>query len=110
MKKIEKYTVIKDLIRKAKRFIYKDEKYSDRIGQAYYGITDNGIFGANIMAGIITGIRLTNDKPIYEITYGKSSVWTSKITKNRNELLDFLKIEELSKIKQTAKVEVKYKD
>lgn len=102
-------TPIKNIITKLKRLVFT-ENYSDKIGQAVYGITDNGIFGARIVAGIITGIRLTEDKPLYEISYEKNSWWVKDITDNRAELLDMLKVAQLDHIRKTAKINLKHHD
>ena len=42
----------------------------ENIGKAKYGIIENGIFGTRIISGIVTGVRYTEDKPIYEISFG----------------------------------------
>ena len=89
--------------------MFKDN-YTDKVGKASYGIFDNGIFGARIVAGIITGVRLTDDKPIYEITHEKNSWWVTDITDNRAQLLDMLKVAQLDAIQKTAKVKLKYHD
>lgn len=102
-------TPIKGIITKLRRLVFT-ENYADKIGQAAYGITDNGIFGARIVAGIITGIRLTEDKPLYEISYEKNSWWVKDITDNRAELLDMLKVAQLDHIRKTAKINLKHHD
>lgn len=43
----------------------------ENIGTPKYGIIENGIFGTRIISGIVTGVRFTEDKPVYEISFGK---------------------------------------
>lgn len=54
----------------------------DKIGKPMYGIIENGAFGTRIVSGIVTGVRFTEDKPIYELSFGKDSWWTSDISDN----------------------------
>lgn len=103
------YSPVKIIISKLKRLVFT-ENYTDKIGKPAYGIVDNGIFGARIVAGIITGIRLNEDKPLYEISFDKNSWWVKDITDNREELLNMLKIAELDTIRNSANIKLKYND
>ncbi len=46
----------------------------ENIGKPKYGILENGIFGTRIVSGIVTGVRFTEDKPVYELSFGKDVV------------------------------------
>lgn len=80
----------------------------DKIGKPFYGIVNSGIFGAQIISGIITGIRFTEDKPIYEISFGKSNWQTSVITDNQEELFKLLNLAPLRRIKETHGLKIKF--
>lgn len=104
-----KHNPIKGAILSLKK-IFEQEEYVDKIGKPYYGLTENGIFGARIVAGIVTGVRLTEDKPLYEISYEKNSWWVKEVTNDRNKLLDMLKVQELNTIAKGAKIKLKHHD
>lgn len=73
-----------------------------------YGIIDSGLFGVKVVAGIVTGIRYTDDKPLYEISFGKNSWWTSEITDNPEDLLKHFKLASLERIKETHGLKIKF--
>lgn len=73
-----------------------------------YGVIKNGIFGYQIVSGIITGIRYTEEDPVYEISYGSNKWWVSKIADNKEDLFELLNIASLSKIKATHGLKIKF--
>lgn len=78
------------------------------IKQPRYGLVENGIFGTRIVAGIVTGIQYTEDKPIYTISFGKDSWRTSEIASDTTELLSLLNLAPLERIKETFTLKIKY--
>lgn len=80
----------------------------ENIGKPMYGIIDNGLWGAKIISGIVTGKRFTEDKPVYEISFGKNSWWTSEITDDPQEILKHLKLADLERIKETHGLKIKF--
>ena len=81
----------------------------NNIGKPKYGIIDNGAFGTRIISGIVTGVRFTDDKPIYEISFGKDRWWTTEITDNTEDVFKALKLASLDRIKETHGLTIKYK-
>ena len=73
------------------------------IGMPKYGIITNGIFGTRIVSGIVTGVRFTEDKPIYELSFGKDKWWTSEITDNIEDIFKVLNLVSLNRVKETHK-------
>jgi len=80
----------------------------ENIGQAKYGIIENGIFGTRIIAGIVTGVRFTEDKPMYELSFGKNKWWTSEITDNTDDIFEALKLAPLDRVQETNGLKIKY--
>jgi len=80
----------------------------ENIGKAKYGVIENGIFGTRIVSGIITGIRFTEDKPFYEISFGKDKWWTSEITDNIDDIFKVLKLVSLERVTETHGLKIKY--
>ena len=78
------------------------------IGMPKYGIIENGIFGTRIVSGIVTGIRYTDDKPVYELSFGKDKWWTSEITDNIEDILKVLNLVSLDRVKETYGLKIKY--
>ncbi len=78
------------------------------IGMPKYGIIENGIFGTRIVSGIVTGIRYTEDKPVYELSFGKDKWWTSEITDNIEDILKVLNLVSLDRVKETYGLKIKY--
>ena len=78
------------------------------IGMPKYGIIENGIFGTRIVSGIVTGIRYTEDKPVYELSFGKDKWWTSEITDNIEDILKVLNLVSLNRVKETHGLKIKY--
>ncbi len=76
--------------------------------EARYGIIENGIFGTRIISGIVTGVRFTDDKPFYEISFGKDKWWTSEITDNLEDILKALKLVSLDRVKETHGLKIKF--
>lgn len=78
------------------------------IGMPKYGIIENGIFETRIVSGIVTGIRYTEDKPVYELSFGKDKWWTSEITDNIEDILKVLNLVSLDRVKETYGLKIKY--
>ncbi len=80
----------------------------ENIGQARYGIINSGLFGVTIVSGIVTGVRYTEDKPIYEIYFGKDKWQTSEITDSKEDIFKLLNLASLGRIKETHGLKIKY--
>ncbi len=80
----------------------------ENIGKPKYGIIDSGLFGVRIISGIVTGIRYTNDKPIYEISFGQNKWWTPEIVESLEEIIKILKLTSLDRIKESHGLQIKY--
>ena len=80
----------------------------NNIGMPKYGIIENGIFETRIVSGIVTGVRFTEDKPIYELSFGKDKWWTSEITDNIEDILKVLNLVSLNRVKETHGLKIKY--
>lgn len=78
------------------------------ISKPVYGVINSGIFGAQIITGVVTGIQYTEEKPIYQISFGKSSWWTSVITEDKEQLFELLNITSLERVKETHGLKIKY--
>ena len=73
-----------------------------------YGIIDASLFSARIVSGIVTGIRYTEDKPMYELSFGKNSWWTSEIAETPEELFKAFKLPSLERIQETHGLKIKF--
>ncbi len=80
----------------------------EKMGKPVYGLINSGIFGAQIVAGIVTGIRFTEDKPVYEISFGKNSWWSETITDNQAEIPMLLNLAPLARVKETHGLKIKF--
>ncbi len=78
------------------------------IGQPRYGLIENGIFGTRIVAGIVTGVEYTEDKPIYTLVFGKDLWKTTLIADNVTDLFKLLNLAPLERIKETFTLKIKY--
>jgi hypothetical protein len=80
------------------------------IGKPRYGIIDNGLFGLRIVSGIVTGIRYTETKPVYEISFGHDKWWTSIIYEKVEELAvyEILQLAPPERIKETHNLKIKF--
>lgn len=78
------------------------------IGKPKYGIIENGAFGVRIVSGIVTGVRYTEEKPIYELSFGKDRWQTTEITDNLQDVLDALKLVSLDRVNTTHGLKIKY--
>ena len=67
-----------------------------------------GYFGVRIVSGIVTGVRFTEDKPIYELSFGKDKWWTSEITDNIEDIFKVLNLVSLNRVKETHGLKIKY--
>lgn len=83
-------------------------KETKEIGQARYAIIDSGIFGFRLVAGIVTGVRYTEKEPQYEISFGKNSWWSSKITDKIEDIGTLFELASLERIKETHGLNIKY--
>lgn len=80
-----------------------------KVSKPHYGVIDNGVFGTRVVVGIITGFKFTeNNKPVYELTLGANNYWTSDVTTDKNDILDLLKIGDLTYIHEAHKMQLKY--
>lgn len=80
----------------------------NNIGKPKYGVIQNGVFGTRIVTGIVTGIRFTEDKPVYELSFGKDKWWTSDVTDNKEDLFKLLKLTSLNRVVETNTLKIKY--
>ncbi len=80
----------------------------ENMGKPRYGIVENGIFGTKIIAGMVTGIRYTEDKPIYELSFGKNKWWTAEITDDIEHIFKSLNLSSLDRISKTHELKIKY--
>ncbi len=80
----------------------------ENLNKPKYGILDNGLFGVRIISGIVTGIRYTEDKPVYEISFGKDKWWTTEITDNLEDVFNALKITSLDRVAKTHGLSIKF--
>ena len=80
----------------------------NNIGKPKYGVIQNGVFGTRIVTGIVTGIRFTEDKPVYELSFGKDKWWTSDVTDNKEDLFKLLKLTPLNRVVETNTLKIKY--
>ena len=80
----------------------------ENIGKPIYGIIENGIFGTRIVSGIVTGISYTENKPIYEISFGKDKWKTSEITDNIEDIFKSLNLVSLERVSNTHGLKIKY--
>lgn len=78
------------------------------IGKPKYGIIENKTFGTRIISGIVTGVRFTEDKPVYEISFGNDKWWTTEITDSTDEVFKALKLASLERVKETHGLKIKY--
>ena len=81
---------------------------NENIGKAMYGVISNGVFAVRIISGIVTGVRYTEDKPIYDIEFGKDRWSTSVITDNDKDLIRLLNLPSLERVKETHGLKIKY--
>lgn len=80
----------------------------DNMGKPMYGVIDSGLFGVRVVSGIVTGLRFTEDKPQYEISFGKNSWWTTQITDKVEEIGKFFNLASIDRIKDTHGLKIKY--
>ena len=81
-----------------------------KIGKAHYGVIDNGAFGVKIVTGIVTGFTFEEtSKPNYQLTLGANKYWSKDITIEKDQILDFLKIADLQKVKESYIMQLRYK-
>ena len=80
----------------------------ENIGKSKYGIIGSGLFDVRIVSGIVTGVRFTEDKPIYEISFGKNKWETSEITDNKEDIMKAINLASLERIKETHGLKIKF--
>ena len=80
----------------------------ENIGKPKYGILGSGLFDVRIVSGIVTGIRFTEDKPVYELSFGKNKWETTEITDNQEDIMKALKLAPLERIRETHGLKIKY--
>lgn len=82
----------------------------ENIGKPKYGIIDWGLFNVRIVAGIVTGVRYTEGKPIYELSFGKDKWQTSEITDKQEDIFKIIKLASLERIKETHGLKIKFEE
>jgi len=82
---------------------------NEHIGKPRYGIIDNGLFGTKIVSGIVTGVRYTEDKPMYELSFGKDKWWAADITDDTDHLIKMMNLTTLDRVNETHNLKIKYK-
>lgn len=80
----------------------------ENIGKPKYGLMNAGLFGFTIVSGIVTGIKYTEDKPIYTISFGKNTWETSQIADDAGDLVKTLNLSSLDRIKETHGLKIKF--
>lgn len=75
---------------------------------AAYGIVDSGAFGFRIVSGIVTGIRYTENDPVYTIEFGKNRWETKLVALSEEELIKLFKLPSLDRIKETHGLKIKF--
>lgn len=73
-----------------------------------YGLVYNSLHETEIIYGVVTGIRYTEAKPIYEISFGKEKWWTPDVTCEQEDLLKMLKLPSLDRIQETHGLKIQY--
>lgn len=81
---------------------------NENIGKPKYGIVDNGIFGATIVCGMVTGVSYTEEDRIYELSFGKNKWNTSVIADSIQDIFPCLKIKSLEQVENTHGLKIKY--
>lgn len=81
---------------------------NENVGKARYGVIENGVFGTRIVAGIVTGIRFTENEPVYEISQGSDKWWTSIITDKIEDVIKALKIESLDIVEKKSELKINF--
>lgn len=80
----------------------------NNIGKPMYGLINSGLPGASVVSGIVTGVRFTEDKPLYEISFGQNSWWTKEITDKVEEIGSLFKLAPLERVKETHGLKKNY--
>lgn len=80
----------------------------ENLNKPVYGIVESSMFGARIVSGMVTGIRYTEDKPMYEISFGKNSWWSSQITDKVEDIGKMFGLASLERIKETHGLKIKF--
>lgn len=80
----------------------------ENLQQPRYGIINSGLFGATIVSGIVTGVRYTEDKPVYEIQFGKNKWETPDIFETKEGVLNHLQLTDLERVKETHGLKIKF--
>lgn len=80
----------------------------ENIGKPRYGLIDSGLFGVRIVAGIVTGIKYTEDLPIYEISFGKDKFSTTQIADNTDDIVKMLNLASLERVVETHGLKIKF--
>jgi hypothetical protein len=78
------------------------------MGKPKYGVIDANLFGFRVVSGIVTGIQYTEDKPLYQLSFGKNSWWTPHIAETPEELFSILELPPLHRIEETHGLKIKY--
>ena len=80
----------------------------ENIKKPVYGIIDSGTFGFRVISGIVTGVRFTEEEPVYTIQFGKDRWETKLIAHSQEELSGLFKLPTLARVKETHGLTIKY--
>lgn len=81
---------------------------TEHIGKPCYALIDSGLFGARIVAGVITGVRYTESDPLYCIQMGKDLWWSSTIFFLRESVVDYIGLADLDRVQESHGLMIKY--
>ena len=81
----------------------------ENIGKPKYTVVRNGVFGVKISCGIVTGVRFTEDAPLYEVSFGKDKWWTFEIFDSLQDVCSSIGLPSLERVVQTHDLKIKYK-
>jgi len=56
----------------------------------------------------VTGVKYTEDKPLYEISFRKDKWWTNEISENTEDLFKLLKLVSLDRVKETHVLKIRF--
>jgi hypothetical protein len=81
-------------------------KALDLIGKPTYGFINNGLYGKTIISGVITGVRFTEEEPVYEVSFGNNKWWVTEITDHITA--EHLNLPTLEKVKTTHGLKTRF--
>lgn len=78
------------------------------IGNAVYAIVSNNHFGIKVVSGIVTGVHFTEDKPIYDISFGNDRYQSSEIFFSTDGLIAAFRLLPLEAVEKSHNLQIKY--